>query len=156
MSIFEDDTPCYWITLCKRRIGGVCIEPNSLSSFFLVPPFIDVHHVLIKLKRFLLQCSDSTKQINAYGILPYQAEHFLRLGFLPSEARRVMIRPTELFELQEWGEELVVITPTPEQIEKIASCFLNHIQVLIASGIQEKIQLNNRNRHSNIISHITK
>jgi ribosomal protein S18 acetylase RimI-like enzyme len=120
VSIFGDDTPCYWIKLNKRRIGGVCIEPNSLSSFFLEPPFIDVYRVLLKLKRFMMQCSEPRKQIKAYGILPYQTEHFLRLGFLPFESRRVMIRPTELFESLEWGEELDVITPTAEHIEKIA------------------------------------
>lgn len=124
LSIFDEDTPCYWILHHKTRIGGVCIEPNALSSFFLVPPFVELYPVLVKLKKLLLQISEPTKQINAYGILPYQTEHFLRLGFLPSEARRVMIRPTELFELQEWGEGLTVRNPTREHLENIAELLL--------------------------------
>ncbi|QYR20248.1 GNAT family N-acetyltransferase [Paenibacillus sp. sptzw28] len=123
LSIFDKDTPCYWITLKKQRIGGVCIEPNSLSSFFLVPPFSDIYQVSLKLKRLLLQNSDRSKPIYVYGILPYQTEHFLRLGFLPFEIRRVMVRPTELFESQDWEEHFFVTTPTLEQLDKIAQFF---------------------------------
>ncbi|MBB3132237.1 GNAT superfamily N-acetyltransferase [Paenibacillus rhizosphaerae] len=106
LSIFNEDTPCYWISLKGNRIGGVSIEPNMISSLFL------------------LKISDLSKPIHAFGILPYQTEHFFRLGFLPSEIRRVMMRPTELFESQELGEELEVVTPTSEHTEKISELLL--------------------------------
>ncbi|MGW8958550.1 hypothetical protein [Paenibacillus sp. NPDC055715] len=68
-----------------------------------------------------LKISDLSKPIHAYEILPYQTEHFYRLGFLPSESRWVMIRPTELFQsLEELGEGLELIKPTSEHIEKIS------------------------------------
>ncbi|MFU1794589.1 GNAT family N-acetyltransferase [Paenibacillus azoreducens] len=120
ISIFAEDAPCYWITFKNRRIGGVCIEPNLLSSFFLETPFQDILRVLIPLKKFLIHCSDPSKPIEAFGILPYETEHFLRLGFLPSESRRVMIRPTEIFEPQEWGEEFEAVAPGMDQIDRIA------------------------------------
>lgn len=120
LTIFDADASCYWIMFKGRRIGGVCMEPNSLSGLFLEPPFVDMALVLTKLKRLLLQCSDANKPIHAYGILPYQTEHFLRLGFIPAESRRVMIRPTERFEPQEWEEGFVIINPAVEQLDQMA------------------------------------
>jgi N-acetylglutamate synthase-like GNAT family acetyltransferase len=124
LSIFNEDTPCYWISLKGHRIGGVTIEPNMLSSLFLEPPFVDLYLVMLKIKKLLLKISDLSKPIHAFGILPYQTEYFFRLGFMPSESRRVMMRPTELFESQELGEELEVITPTSEHTEKISELLL--------------------------------
>ncbi|GGG14609.1 hypothetical protein GCM10010912_68840 [Paenibacillus albidus] len=124
LNIFSEKIPCYWILLKQQRIGGVCIEPNTLSSFFLEPPFVDMNLVLPKIRQFLLKCSDLSKPIVAFGILPYQTEHFFRLGFLPTESRRVMIRPTKLFEEQELGEELEIIPPNWEHTEKIAALLL--------------------------------
>ncbi|PWV95225.1 acetyltransferase (GNAT) family protein [Paenibacillus cellulosilyticus] len=120
ISIFDEDAPSYWIYHHNRRIGGVCMEPNLLSSFFLAPPYEDAHSVFIQLKERLILISDSNKPIHAYGILPYQTEHFLQLGFEPTESRRVMIRPTESFELQQLGEGFTVSTPQLEHIEQIA------------------------------------
>jgi hypothetical protein len=87
VAIITDDVPCYWITFHKHRIGGVCIKPNMLWSFFIEPPFSNTYGVLSKLKKFSKEISDNTKPIEFYGILPYQAKHLLRLGFLPSETR---------------------------------------------------------------------
>lgn len=120
VSIFGDDSPCYWIVFHNRRIGGACIEPNMLHSLFFEPPFVDVFRVLAPIKRFLMSCSEPDKPIKAYGILPYQEEHFLRLGFLPSESRRVMIRPTEYFDCQEWGDGFGIAAPHAEEIHNIA------------------------------------
>jgi GNAT superfamily N-acetyltransferase len=120
ISIFDEDASCYWIFHCDRRVGGVCIEPNLLSSLFLEPPYEDVRAVLIQLKERLIKISDPIKPTYAYGILPYQNEHFLRLGFIPTESRRVMIRPTERFDSHQLGEGLTVTTPIPEQIEQMA------------------------------------
>lgn len=120
VAIVEESDPCYWITLREQRIGGICIEPNSLSFFFLEPPFTDIHQVLLKLKQLLIQYSNLDEPILVYGILPYQREHFLRLGFLPTETRRVMIRPTEIFESQNVGDEFVAEPPTLEHLDKMA------------------------------------
>lgn len=124
MAIFGDDAPCYWITFRTRRIGGVCIEANELSSFFLEPPYTDLHQVLPVLKNYLITVSDMEKPIQVYGILPYQSEAFMRLGFVLSESRRVMIRPTEACPSPDWGTSLRVISPTPEHSEDMARLFL--------------------------------
>jgi ribosomal protein S18 acetylase RimI-like enzyme len=120
VEIITDDVPCYWITFHNQRIGGVCLKPNMLWSFFIEPPFSDIYRVLSSLKKYLIEISDKTKSIEIYGILPYQAEHFLRLGFLPSETRRMMIRPTEKFNLINWDSDLIVINPTPQYTKEIA------------------------------------
>lgn len=120
VAIIEDDIPSYWLLLNGKRIGGVCLKANMLWSFFLEPPFTDIYRVLARLKKYLIDLSDSTKPIEIIGILPYQSEHFLRLGFQPIETRRIMIRPTEKFELVNWGIDLIIKTPTVEYLEEIA------------------------------------
>lgn len=156
ISIFAEDAPCYWITFKNRRIGGVCIEPNLLSSFFLETPFQDILRVLIPLKKFLIHCSDPSKPIEAFGILPYETEHFLRLGFLPSESRRVMIRPTEIFEPQEWERNLKLSHPAWIRSIELLKCCMNPIQTSIASVILEIILSTVRGPHLNITLYITK
>jgi ribosomal protein S18 acetylase RimI-like enzyme len=91
-----------------------------LWSLFLEPPFTDMYSVLIRIKKYLIEISDPTKPINVIGILPYQSEHFLRLGFQPMESKRIMIRPTEIFEMVDWGNDLLIKTPTVENTEEIA------------------------------------
>lgn len=120
VAIFGVDIPCYWMLQNGRRVGGVCLEPNMFWSFFLEPPFTDIYQVLVRLRKYLMEISDSTKPIEAIGILPYQAEHFLRLGFKPIEARRIMIRPTEQLEMIDWGDDFLVKTPTAGDLENIA------------------------------------
>lgn len=71
-------------------------------------------------KKYMIEISDSTKPINAVGILPYQSEHFLRLGFQPIETRRIMIRPTEKFDRIDWETDFVIKKPTSECLEEIA------------------------------------
>lgn len=119
MANLGSDIPCYWITLNDKRIGGVCIKPNSLWSFFLEPPFTDAYRVLISLKRHLIKISNPAKPIDASGILPYQSEHFWRLGFQPTETRRVMIRPTEVFESVEFSTDFITQAPTIRQAAEI-------------------------------------
>jgi ribosomal protein S18 acetylase RimI-like enzyme len=120
ITIIGDDIPSFWILLNERRIGGVCLKPNLLWSFFLEPPLTDVYHVLGRLKKYMIELSDPTKPIEVIGILPYQSEHFLRLGFQPIETRRIMIRPTEKFEMVDWGNDFIIKTPTVEYLEEIA------------------------------------
>ncbi|MBS4198148.1 GNAT family N-acetyltransferase [Bacillus sp. FJAT-49732] len=120
VAIFGDDIPCYWLLHNGGRIGGVCLQPNMLWSFFLEPPFTDIYSVLVWLKKYLIKISDSAMPIEVIGILPYQAEHFLRLGFKPIETRRIMIRPTEKFGMVDFGNEFLIKTPTLENLEVIA------------------------------------
>ncbi|RKN84353.1 GNAT family N-acetyltransferase [Paenibacillus ginsengarvi] len=125
VAIFGEEPSCYWITSYGRKIGGVCLKPNSMWALFLIPPFTDLFQVLIPLKRLLRQCADFQQDIQVYGILPYQKESFLRLGFRPTEARRVMIRPTELFAAPKWGEDVVAKPPDASQLERIAELFVD-------------------------------
>jgi len=127
LSVIDNTTPCYWIFHIEQRIGGVSLEPNTMGAFFLEPPFVDVFIVLQKLRKFLLEFSDPSKPIQAYGILPSQSQHFLRLGFIPTETRRVMIRPTEVFNDIEWNG-FEIKHPEPSNSEEIAKllyhCYL--------------------------------
>src|SRR5690606_35858375 len=120
LAIFEDDIPCYWLLHNGIRIGGVCLQPNMLWSFFLEPPFTDIYSVLVRLKKYLIKVSDPTKPVEVMGILPYQTEHFSRLGFKPIETRRIMIRPTEKFETADFGSDFLLKTPTLDNLEEIA------------------------------------
>lgn len=120
VAIFEDDIPCYWLLHNGARIGGVCLKPNLLWAIFLEPPFTDMYRVLVRLKKYLIEISDSTMPIEVVGILPYQAEHFSRLGFKPIETRRVMIRPTEKFDVIDWGNDFMIKTPSVKNLEEIA------------------------------------
>ncbi|WHT49167.1 GNAT family N-acetyltransferase [Sporosarcina thermotolerans] len=120
VAIFGSEVPCYWLLQSGRRIGGVCLEPNMLWSFFLEPPFTESYRVLRRLKKYLKDISEPSKPLEAIGILPYQAEHFLRLGFKPIEARRIMIRPTEQFDMIDWGTDFFIKAPTTEDLETIA------------------------------------
>ncbi|OBR67973.1 hypothetical protein A7K91_18750 [Paenibacillus oryzae] len=123
LPIFGDDDHCYWITYQQKRIGGVCIEPNTMSALFLEPPFTNLHEVAGRLKKLLLNISDLNKPVRVYAVLPDQRDSMLRLGFLPSEARKIMIRPTERFESQEWDKSFDVIPPEPEHGAKLAELF---------------------------------
>lgn len=91
-----DASPCYWIYHGTRRIGGVLIRPNLLSGVFLEPPFTDLNTVLGALTAKAIEWSDATQQIMAYGVAPWQVDEYYRHGFRLIEARRNMIRPTEV------------------------------------------------------------
>ncbi|WP_042148277.1 GNAT family N-acetyltransferase [Paucisalibacillus sp. EB02] len=123
VAIFSDDIPSYWILLSGKRIGGVCLESNLLWSFFLEPPFTDMYRVVGSLKKYMIELSDPTKPIEVMGVLSYQSEHFLRWGFQPIETRRIMIRPTENFEMINWENDFIIETPTVDNLEEITQLF---------------------------------
>jgi ribosomal protein S18 acetylase RimI-like enzyme len=85
------------------------------------------------LKKYLIEISEPAEPVEVIGILPYQAEHFLRLGFKPIEARRVMIRPTEQFEMNDLGDDFFIKTPNSSDLEEIAQ--LSYEGYLGADGI---------------------
>ena len=123
VAVIGPETPCYWIMLNHVRIGGVSLQPNMMWTFFLEPPFSDTYLVVSKLKRFLVRVSDQSKPIEVYGILPYQAESFTRLGFLPRETRRVMIRPTERLLESDLNDPYIMARPNAQQIKELAQMF---------------------------------
>lgn len=123
LAIFNEDDACYWIVHQQQRIGGVCMEPNVMSALFLEPPYSDLHAVASKLKKLMLSISDASKPIYAYAVLPDQIQCFLRLGFLSSEARKAMIRPTEAFGDQDWGTHYTAIIPEKQHLALLADMY---------------------------------
>ena len=123
LAVIDSDTPCYWIMLSKQRVGGVSLQPNMMWSFFLEPPFSDTYMVASKLKKFLVRVSDQSKSIEVHGILPCQAESFRRLGFLPRDTRRVMIRPTEALIESDLNDSCIMTRPDAQQTEELAQMF---------------------------------
>ena len=97
---------CFWIRLGSQRIGGLCVEPNSMSRLFSEPPLTDWYQVLGRLLPLLLHWSDRTTDVWARQVLPDQVEHFLRLGFQLHHSGLLMIRPTERFDVS-WDSDLV-------------------------------------------------
>lgn len=125
IAIFEDGIPCYWLIHEGKRIGGVCVEPNLLWALYLEPPFTDMHRVVGVLKRYLMKVSNKDEPIEVIGILPYQEEYFLRLGFKPVEKRRIMIRPTERLQLCKLPDGIVIEPLKVDHLEEIALLSFN-------------------------------
>jgi ribosomal protein S18 acetylase RimI-like enzyme len=105
--------------LGERRIGGVSLKPNTVWNLYMEPPFTDLYRLLAKLKPLMISASDPTEPIEVHGILPIQSEPFYRLGFVPVETRRVMIRPTEVFDATDW-KGLSLRSPTADRLEELA------------------------------------
>ena len=108
-----DKSPCYWIYEAEKRLGGVLMTPNLLTGLFLEPPFTDVNRVLGSLTTTVKEWSDPALPIRAYGVLPWQYEAYTRHGFRIIEAKRNMIRPTEVLPY-EFAEEFDVIKASGE------------------------------------------
>ncbi|TNJ65478.1 GNAT family N-acetyltransferase [Paenibacillus hemerocallicola] len=119
LAVFGADPSCYWMMLGERRIGGVSLKPNTVWNLYMEPPFTDLYRLLAKLKPLMISASDPTEPIEVHGILPIQSEPFYRLGFVPVETRRVMIRPTEVFDATDW-KGLSLRSPTADRLEELA------------------------------------
>jgi hypothetical protein len=111
----------FWIMLNGRRVGVVQIEPNFIYPPILEPPYTDLYTVLKMLKRLVIQWSDSTNPIYVPGVLPYNANDFLKLGFRHTESRRCMIRPTEVFQIA-WDNDFVVSQLTQDRASEVSNC----------------------------------
>ena len=110
----------FWIYKDNKRVGGVAIEPNYLAHFFMNSPYtVDKFTIISELDNALLQWSDKSKRIYSYLIPPKDVEIYNMLGYRKQFIRRTMIHPTELFEDIQWGENLVVKTPTIEDVAEI-------------------------------------
>jgi hypothetical protein len=114
------DENAFWIFKDNKRVGGVVIEPNYSSHFFVESPYtVDKFSIISELNNTLMQWSDKNKSIDLYLITQRDVEVYNMLGYRKSFARRTMIRPTEIFEDIQWMDDLVIKTPTIEDAVEI-------------------------------------
>lgn len=114
------DENAFWILKDNKRVGGVVIEPNYSANFFVESPYtVDKFSIINEINNTLMQWSDENNSINIYTVDPKDVEIYNRLGYRRRFARRVMIRPTEVFEDIQWGKDLVIKTPKIEDIAEI-------------------------------------
>ncbi len=114
------DENAFWIFKDNKRVGGVVIEPNYSSHFFVESPYaVDKFCIISELNNALLQWSNKNKKTFIYIVHPRDVEYYNRLGFRRRFARRVMIRPTEIFEDIQWKKDLFIKTPTIEDAAEI-------------------------------------
>lgn len=114
------DENAFWIFKDNKKVGGVVIEPNYSSHFFVESPYtVDKFSIISELNNALMQWSDKNKNICLYLIHPKDVEVYNRLGYRKSFIRRTMIRPTETFEDIQWRKDFVIKTPSIEDITEI-------------------------------------
>ncbi len=114
------DENAFWIFKDNKRVGGVVIEPNYSANFFVESPYtVDKFSIISELNNALVQWSDKNKSIHSYLIHPRDVEVYNRLGYRKRFIRRTMIRPTEIFDDIQWREDLVIKTPTIEDVADI-------------------------------------
>lgn len=115
-----EDCQRFWIFKDNKRVGGVVIEPNYLSHFFVESPHtVDKFQVISELDNALLQWSDHNRKIYSYMIQPKDVEIYNMLGYRKQFVRRTMIRPTEIFDNIQWGEDLIIKIPSIEDVVEI-------------------------------------
>jgi hypothetical protein len=73
----------YWIANRGTRTGGVILEANRISRFFMIPPNDREDLALQWVTDALQDCSDPERPIRASWVLPHQLEAFREVGFLP-------------------------------------------------------------------------
>ncbi|MDT8719729.1 GNAT family N-acetyltransferase [Clostridium sp. 19966] len=114
------DENAFWIFKDNKRVGGVVIEPNYSSHFFVESPYVlDKFSIISELNKALMQWSDKNKSIYLYLIDSKDVEVYNRLGYRKRFIRRTMIRPTEIFEDIQWREDLVIKAPAIEDAGEI-------------------------------------
>lgn len=120
-----DTDNLFWIYKDDKRIGGVNICHNLMGSFFMEAPYsYDRFTVISVLNDALLQWrNDDENAIRIYGVIPEDIEHFKKLGYCIKHARRVMIRPTEVFHKIDWGKDFIIKTPTIADAPQIGKLF---------------------------------
>lgn len=114
----------FWIFKDDKRIGGVHISPNLMGDFFIEVPYtIDRFIVISTLNDALLQWADDDSKIRIYGVIPEDVEHFNKLGYRIKCERRVMIRPTEIFDDIHWSNDFITKIPTISDAPQIGKLF---------------------------------
>lgn len=100
------DENCFFITKEQQIIGGVVIEPNYSSHFFMESLYEgEKFRVLEALDHALIAWSDKSKSICIYTVLDRDLELYSKFGYRKQFTRRTMIRPTAKFEDWDLGEE---------------------------------------------------
>ncbi|TDQ37155.1 GNAT family N-acetyltransferase [Aureibacillus halotolerans] len=135
IGIVDDSDHYFWLIQRNSCVGGVVLEETSFMSLFTIPPFNDEYILLEKIVKFLIGNSAKNEVINAYGILPSQAEHLLKLGFNPQKSRRCMIRPTEIFDDIQWEDNLKIVRPNNQYITDISKLFFENYDSLGFDGV---------------------
>lgn len=146
----EYDDYNFWIFKDDKRIGGVGLDMNYLAYFYVEPPYeVDRFSIIKELNNALLQWSDKSKQISIYLVHENDVEHYNRLGYRRSFARKVMIRPTEKFDDINWGETLVIKTPTLEDAEEIGKVMYEsykdgvHYKEFSCNTLEDEVEIAN-------------
>lgn len=88
-----------------------------------VPYIIDRFIVISVLNDALLQWADNDNKIRIYAVIPNDIEYFHKLGYRIKYERRVMIRPTEIFDNIDWSDDLIIKIPTIADISQIGKMF---------------------------------
>lgn len=115
-----DDCHRFWIFKDNKRVGGVVIEPNYLAQIFVESPYtVDKFSIIRELDNALLQWSDKNKKIFLYMIHPRDVHYYNMLGYRRRFVRRMMIRPTEIFDDIQWRDDLIIKTPTIEDAVEV-------------------------------------
>lgn len=122
-NVFENIKDQYWINYKGKRIGGFITQLNNnwFGFMFLIPPFNDEYKVLNKIVSFIKSSSDN-KPISVSGVYPSSYQNYHRLGFQMTETEKIMIRPTESFEIN-WSENLYLDSPQEEYREKMVELY---------------------------------
>lgn len=95
-----------------------------MGVFFIEAPYaIDRFIFISALNDALLQWADNDNKIRIYGVIPEDIEHFHKLGYRIKCERRVMIRPTEIFDNIGWSDDFIIKIPTISDIPQIGKLF---------------------------------
>lgn len=114
----------YWITYKGKRVGGFIMELdcNWFAFLFLIPPFNDEYTILNKIVPFVISHSVENNHIKVSGIYPKSYQNYYRLGFQITETEKIMIRPTNLFEII-WVEDVTLDYPKEEHVHKLIELY---------------------------------
>ena len=77
-----DDCQRFWIMKDNKRLGGVIIEPNYLSHFFIEPPYtVALFDIVKELDKALMSWANKDEKTYIYVVNPEQVEIFNKLGY---------------------------------------------------------------------------
>lgn len=132
----------YWILKNEDRIGGVIIQPNYFSHFFLQPQFYnDKLMIISELNNVLEDWSNRDKIIDVLGILPDDVDLFHKLGYEIKSAQRTMIRPTEIFDNIELSDKFIFKSPTLKDSNEIGRLFSDAYKNSIENKLHGELSL---------------
>lgn len=126
----------FWIYNGTNRVGGVHISPNLSGSFFMeTPNVVDRYRVISAINCTLLEWSDKDKGIKIYGVISSDVKYFQNLGYQIKSERRVMIRPTEIFEDIDWHNDYTIKVPRVSDAPDLGELFFDSY----SGGIQYEV-----------------